>query len=104
MSLLLLFLGGHRGGHTYVEHPARARLKERQKYDAQLAARQLEEGRRLRAEEAAARELARLRQSVQDALNNRIAIDAGRGNVADAALLQRQQQDEEEAVILLLLS
>lgn len=106
MSLLLLFVGGHRGGHFYQEHPSRKIIREREKQEAEYAARQLEEGRKKRAEQAARREEARVRQLVQDALHNRISIDMGRDAVADAAndLLLKQQAEEDEAVVMLLLT
>lgn len=93
-------------GHLYVEHPSRERARQRQKREAELAAQQLAEGRKKRAQEAADRELRRLREEVQAAIARKMAIEAGRGNVASAAydLAHTQQQQEDEAVVLLLLS
>lgn len=106
MSLLLLFTGSRHGGHTYVEHPSAAEYRKRKKREQEYASQQLAEGRKRRAEEAAVREQKKLMDRVQAALNQRIAIDTGRENVAGASLeLQAQQeQQEEEAVMLLLLS
>lgn len=110
MSLLLLFrgkqVGGHSGGHTYIEHPARERARQLEKKRAAEAAKQLLEGRFRRAHEAASREQKRLMDQVQAALDKRMAIDTGRENVAQAAhgLAQSNEQQEEEAVMLLLLS
>ena len=45
MSLLLLFSGKRIGGHVYIEHPEREVIRKRKAHEAELAARQLAEGR-----------------------------------------------------------